>query len=123
MIENLRGGVNGYLSAIVSFLFQLLAAVVTVILTPVDALINTLVPEATTAIRSFFTWVNSMIAQFLDFVNWFFYVLGIKPDTWMLIMTVCSALLLIWVFLFPLKLILSVFRGISFSSQTDTFCL
>jgi len=99
------------LSAIVSFLFQLLAAVVTVILTPVDALINTLVPEATTAIRSFFTWVNSMIAQFLDFVNWFFYVLGIKPDTWMLIMTVCSALLLIWVFLFPLKLILSVFRG------------
>lgn len=99
------------LGAIVSFLFDSLAAAASVIIAPIDLMINGLVPQATSAINNFFSWVISLINQFMDFINWFFYVLGIKPETWQLIMTVCSALLLVWIFLFPVKMVMSVFRG------------
>lgn len=100
-----------FLSAIVQLLFELLAGLLSVLLAPVDLLINAVIPEATTAIQNFFEWVGSMVLSLMNFLNWFFYVLGISPTTWSLIMTVCTTLLLVWIFFFPFKLIMSVFRG------------
>jgi hypothetical protein len=70
-----------------------------------------MVPEATTAVGNFFQWVNTMIGGFMDFINWFFYVSGINPGTWALIMSIVMTLLLVWIFQFPFKLVMSVFRG------------
>lgn len=100
-----------FLSGILSFIFDMITALVSILVSPIDLMLNALVPQATTAIQSFFQWVTTMIGNFLDFINFMFYVLGIQPATWNLIMTVCSALLLVWVFLFPTRLIISVFRG------------
>lgn len=101
-----------FLGTIVGMLFDALGALASILIAPVDLLVNALVPSATTAVSDFFTWANTMLAGMLDFVNWFFYVLGITPATWGLFTTVLLTLLLVWIFLFPFKLIMSTFRGL-----------
>jgi len=93
------------------FIFSMLAAVISVIISPVDLLIDAVVPAAGQAITEFFQWANTMIMNFLDFINWFLYVLGITPNTWALMVSCASALLMVFIFLFPVKMIFSVFRG------------
>lgn len=100
-----------FLGGIIAFLFEMIAAVVSVIIAPIDLLINALVPQATTAVQAFFGFVNGMLATMMDFIDWFFFVLGITSATWSLIMLVTQALLLVFIVMFPVKLILSTFRG------------
>lgn len=103
--------ITQFIGAIVNFLFSLLAAVVSIVLAPVDLLINAIIPQATDAVKAFFGTVVALLDQFGDFLDWFFYVLGISQATWTLMITVALSLLLIWIFLFPFKLIMSTFRG------------
>jgi len=100
-----------FLGGFIGFLFEILAALVSIIISPVDALVNAIVPQATDAIEDFFGFVITMIQSLNDFLEWFFYVLGIQPVTWHLMMLVVMALLLTWIFLFPIKMVISVFRG------------
>lgn len=96
---------------LIEFIFQALAALVSVILAPLDFLINAMIPEANQAIMNFFELVLTLVQQFNDFIVWFLYVLGISPLTWQIIITTVSSLLIIWITLFPVKMIFSVFRG------------
>lgn len=101
------------LDGIVSFLFSLLSSVVSIILAPIDIFLNALLPGAQNDVSSFFLWINSTIQIYMDFTVWLFYVTGIQPSTWTLIMSVLSALLLLFLVTLPIKIIFRAYRGLS----------
>lgn len=104
--------VTDFLPAFLSIVFNLLSVVLSFILAPVDLLINTFIPSATTAIHTFFDWVVVVIGNVGNFFEWFLYVLGISPTTWALFTSVLLTLFLAWILLFPIRLIVGIFKGL-----------
>jgi len=102
---------TGLSSVVIGMLLELLFALVSLVLAPIDLLINAIAPSANVAIGSFFDWVNSMLYSMGDFLDWFLYVLGVTPATWSLIGFCFSALLLTFIIMFPVKLAFNAFRG------------
>jgi len=96
---------------ILAGMLELIVAIAGFILTPVDWLVNIIVPTAGSAVNEFFTWINSMLTNATDFLDFFLYVLGISHSTWLLINACFVLLLLVFIFLFPFKIILSVMKG------------
>jgi len=101
-----------FLTGIVALLVQAVVAVVSIVVAPLDLLVNALAPQATQGITDFFQWVNSTIQSVNDFIIWFLFVLGITPATWSLTMLCLFILITIFVVAFPIKMIVGVFRGL-----------
>lgn len=100
---------------VVSGIVQLLISIVTfafsIVIAPLDLLINAFIPQATAVVQEFFGFLQSLLAQFNDFLMWFLYVTGMQPSTWALIMLVMQLLLLCYLTLLPIKMIMGVLKG------------
>lgn len=99
------------LNGVLTFVLNFIGSILTFVLTPIDMLINQFVPQAHDVIFAFFGWANTMILGTVSFFQYMLYVIGISPVTWHLIVICTTTLFSIFMLLFPLKMILNVFRG------------
>lgn len=99
------------LAGIIQLLFQVLAAAASIVLVPVDLLINGLFPAAQSVVYDFFQWLINTVSLAESFLVWFFYVIGITPATWSVIAISFQVVLFIFIVLLPFKVVMSIFKG------------
>jgi len=101
------------ISAFINMLFDLISGIVSLILSPIDAVINIVAPQAGTAVVNFFTWATTAISNAINFIDWFFYLLGFTPLTMSIMLVSIKVLLIIFLMVTPTKAIISVIRGVT----------
>jgi len=101
------------LAGIIQLLFQVLAAATSIILIPLDLLINLLFPAAQSVIYDFFQWLINTVSLAESFLVWFFYVIGVTPATWSVISISFQVVLFVFIVLLPFKVVMGIFRGMS----------
>jgi hypothetical protein len=102
---------SSFADAIISILFEILTAVASVFLIPIDFLINVVVPGASGAAQAMFDWMSNTIGTSEHAIEWFFYVIGVTPATFHIMSLSFKAVFLVFLIVTPVKVVLGIFRG------------